>query len=70
MATLSPKFRTAQIYVTVGGLIFETASENNLHLITAKLRGQYGRDKVGIFADPPTWELHPESPNNKSPFVQ
>lgn len=69
MATLRKQYRTAQIYMTVDGLIFDTASEQTLFDAKNRLQLQYGSDRVGIFADPPTWELHPDSPNNKAPFA-
>lgn len=70
MATLRKQFRTAQIYLTVDGLIYDTATEQTLFDAKNRLRAKFGNDRVGIFADPPTWELHPDSPNNKPSFVQ
>ena len=70
MTTLRKQYRTAQIYLTVDNLIFDTASETTLFYAKTKLRDKYGYDSVGIFATPPSWELHPDSPNNKPPFTE
>jgi len=67
---LLPAHRRASVYICVDNLIYATPAPSRASDVAVIARAKFGFDRVRIETVPPSWQMHPESPNNTAQFTR